>query len=77
MNSAIFSGDEVIPSDGIFREVYSQTASFDECHAAVFLLDFSASVYIFLVRICLSFKLLKLCQLESFLHGPLNDATIT
>ena len=77
MNSAIFSGNKVISSDSIFREIDSQTASFDECHAAVFLLDFSASVYIFLVRICLSFKLLELCQLESLLHGPFNDSTIT
>lgn len=63
MNSAIFSGNKVIASDGIFREIDGQTTSFDECHAAVFLLDFSASVYIFLVGICLSFELLELCQL--------------
>ena len=63
MDSAIFSGNKVIASDGIFREIDGQTTSFDECHAAVFLLDFSASVYIFLVGICLSFELLELCQL--------------
>ena len=77
MDSSVLGSDEVVTADCVFWEVNGQTTCFDERHATVFLLDFSATVHIFLVRVCLSFELLQLSEFEPLFHRPLDDSAIS
>ena len=78
MNCAVLGGDEVIiANQAASREVEGKTTGFDEGHAGLFLLGFSASIDILLVRVGVAFELFEFGQLKSLLHGPLDDSAIS
>ena len=77
MDGAVLGGNEVVVSRIIDREIYGQTTGVDELHTTCLLFGDSASIYIFLGGVCLSLELLKITVLETLLHGPLHDTTIT
>ena len=64
VDRAVFSGHKVVVSHcTTSREVYRKTTSFGERHAALFLLDFGASVHVFLVRVGVTFELFEFIKL--------------
>ena len=77
MNRAVLSGHEVIIARVIVREVNRETTGVDERHAAGLCLANGTSIHILLIGVCLTFELFQVCVLETFFHGPLNDAAIS
>lgn len=58
MDRAVLSGDKVVVTSVVVREVNGETTSIDEGHATCFLLADSASVDILLIRVSLALELL-------------------
>jgi len=78
VNGAILSGDEIINVGlRILGEVNRQTSCINESHATTLLFCVGTRIYIFLVESCLPLELHQLSELKTFLHRPLNDATIS
>jgi len=78
VNCAILSGDEIINVGlRILGEVNRQTSCINESHATTLLFCVGTRIYIFLVESCLPLELHQLSELKTFLHRPLNDATIS
>lgn len=78
MNGAVLRRCEVVNVLlAVLGEVNRKTTSVDEGHAARFLLNFSSSVDILLVGVCLSFQLHEFSVLEALSKRPLNNFAIS